>query len=55
MSLIKETGNIIMNTQDVKFDEWAAELGPEIRNMIVDSSQLDSFQTGIYNLVICTS
>ena len=42
----KKTGNIIMNTQDVKFDEWAAELEPEIRNMIVDSSQLDSFQTG---------
>lgn len=42
----KEVGNIIMNTEDVKFNEWAAELSPEQRLLIADSGRFSNFSVG---------
>lgn len=42
----KSVGNIIMNTKDEKFNEWAVQLAPEHRSLIVDSSELLNFNIG---------
>lgn len=42
----KEVGNIIINTKDVKFNEWAAELTFEQYSLIADSSRFSNFSVG---------
>lgn len=42
----KEVGNIIMNTEDVKFDEWAMQLSPAQQSLIADSSRFSEFSVG---------
>lgn len=42
----KEVGNIIMNTQDIKFNEWVMQLSPEQQSLIVDSSRFSEFSVG---------
>ena len=42
----KEVGNIIMNTQDIKFNEWVMQLSPEQQSLIVDSRRFSEFSVG---------
>lgn len=42
----KEVGNIIMNTQDIKFNEWMMQLSPEQQSLIVDSRRFSEFSVG---------
>lgn len=42
----KEVGNIIMNTKDVKFDEWVRQLSPRERSLIADTSRFSEFSVG---------
>lgn len=42
----KEVGNIIMNTQDIKFNEWVMQLSPEQQSLIVDSRRFSEFSAG---------
>lgn len=42
----KEVGNIIMNTQDIKFNEWVMQLSPEQQSLIIDSRRFSEFSVG---------
>ena len=42
----KEVGNIIMNTQDIKFNDWMMQLSPEQQSLIVDSRRFSEFSVG---------
>lgn len=41
-----EVGNVIMNTEDEKFNEWVGALDAEYYSLIIDSNQLEQFSAG---------
>src|SRR5699024_3377719 len=42
----KNVGNIIMNTEDVKFDDWLKNVSYEHRGLIRNSGDMESFSVG---------